>query len=209
MAKLPVMGNVKTRLAREVGLVRATYFYRHVMGSVVARLSASRRWQTLLAVAPDTAVAGRSWPAGPVRIPQGAGDLGTRMQRLLVCQPPGPVIVVGTDIPALEPRHIAQAFRLLGRHDVVLGPAADGGFHLVGYRRTRRAPRPFGGVRWSSAHTLADTLKNLRGTPVASAAELDDVDDAGSLARVAATAGRRLLPRADENVSDERDSASD
>ena len=58
-------------------------------------------------------------------------------------------------------RHIAAAFRLLGRHDLVFGPAEDGGFWLVGARRRPRLPPLFGQVRWSSPHALADTLADL------------------------------------------------
>ena len=53
---------------------------------------------------------------------------------------------------------VARAFQTLGGHDAVLGPAEDGGYWLVGQRRTPRTLRLFDAVRWSSAHTLADTL---------------------------------------------------
>ena len=96
--------------------------------------------------------------------------------------------MVGTDIPALGPSHIAAAFHLLGRHDVVFGPAADGGFWLVGARRSPRLPPLFGKVRWSNPHTLEDALANLpRGLGFGLAAPLEDVDDG--------EAYRRLMPR--------------
>jgi glycosyltransferase A (GT-A) superfamily protein (DUF2064 family) len=96
--------------------------------------------------------------------------------------------LVGTDIPSLGPRHIAEAFRLLGHHDVVFGPAADGGFWLVGARRSPRLPPLFGQVRWSSPHTLEDALAGLpRRVSVGIAATLQDVDDG--------EAYRRLMPR--------------
>ena len=102
--------------------------------------------------------------------------------------PPGPAVLVGTDIPSLGPRHIAEAFRLLGHHDVVFGPAADGGFWLVGARRSPRLPPLFGQVRWSSPHTLEDALAGLpRRVSVGIAATLQDVDDG--------EAYRRLMPR--------------
>jgi len=98
------------------------------------------------------------------------------MQRLFQLLPPGPVIIVGSDIPAIGPAHIARAFRLLGRADVVLGPARDGGYWLIGMKRIPRVLAPFASVRWSSRHALADTLVNLEGKRVAVAAELNDVD---------------------------------
>jgi glycosyltransferase A (GT-A) superfamily protein (DUF2064 family) len=107
------------------------------------------------------------------------------MQRLMDCAPPGPVVIIGTDIPDIARAHIAAAFRLLGRHDAVLGPAEDGGYWLVGLRRCPRILRPFGGVRWSSAHALGDTLGNLRGRSVALLPTLRDVDTAADLERYA------------------------
>ena len=59
---------------------------------------------------------------------------------------------------AVTAARIAEAFALLGRHDLVFGPAADGGFWLVG---CRHRPPDFGEVRWSSPHALEDTLANL------------------------------------------------
>jgi glycosyltransferase A (GT-A) superfamily protein (DUF2064 family) len=99
--------------------------------------------------------------------------------------PPGPVVLVGSDIPALRAGHVAHAFRLLGRNDFVFGPAGDGGFWLVGARRRKPMPRAlFAGVRWSTAQALADTLAGLpSGYSRGLADMLDDVDDAQDLRR--------------------------
>ena len=195
MAKQPVMGAVKSRLARQAGAPAAVRFYRHAVRTVTHRLGADPRWRTLLAVAPKASLGARVWPSGVGRIAQVRGDLGQRMQHLLEAPPPGRVIVIGTDIPDIALAHIARAFQLLGRHDAVLGPAEDGGFWLVGLRRVPRVLRPFEGVRWSAPQTLADTLANLAGTNlagtrVAFAATLSDVDTAGDLARLGPAAAR-------------------
>ena len=188
------MGRVKTRLAREIGSVQAAQFYRTTAAAVIARLSASTQWQTWLAVAPDGATGSACWPADVPRRGQGKGDLGQRMQRIMQWPGPGPIVIVGTDIPAIAPSDIAEAFRLLGRHDAVFGPAGDGGYWLVGIRRSPRVPDGFGAVRWSSANALSDTLANLAGLRIGLAATLDDVDDAAGLAVVRAWSGRRTLP---------------
>ena len=114
------------------------------------------------------------------------------MQRLFTRLPPGPVIIVGSDIPSIRPSHIAEAFRLLGGADAVLGPAPDGGYWLVGLKRTPRVPKPFAAVRWSGSHALSDTLANLKGRRVALAARLSDVDTAEDLRREGARAGRLI-----------------
>jgi glycosyltransferase A (GT-A) superfamily protein (DUF2064 family) len=118
------------------------------------------------------------------------------MQRIFDSLPPGPVVIVGTDIPGIRPAHIAAAFRRLGDHDAVLGPATDGGYWLVGLRRRPYALRPFARVRWSGSHALADTLANLEGRRVALVATLGDVDDARCLRLHAPDVGRRILTAA-------------
>ena len=132
----------------------------------------------------------RLWPRGVPIAAQGRGDLGTRMRRAVASCPPGPVVLVGSDIPALTASHIADAFRFLGDHDLVFGPAADGGFWLVGARRSPRLPPLFGPVRWSGPHALADVLRNLpRRVSVGFAARLDDVDDGAAYRRIAPRRG--------------------
>lgn len=103
-------------------------------------------------------------------------------------------MIVGTDIPGISGRHVAQAFRLLGRADAVLGPTPDGGYWLVGLRRSPRVRRPFAAVRWSSEHALADTVANLRDADVRYAATLPDVDDEAGWRAMRAWSGRSVLP---------------
>src|SRR4051812_39605323 len=107
------------------------------------------RWTAWVAVTPDGGRLPRL-PAGPRLRPQGAGDLGERMRRPMrrppVGLPPGPVVVIGSDIPGIRRHHIAEAFRVLGSHSFVFGPARDGGYWLVGARRRpAEAPDIFGG----------------------------------------------------------------
>src|SRR5436190_10836162 len=188
-ARAPTLGSGKRRLARDIGDVAALRFERLMLGRLLRRLVRDRRWRLRIAVTPDRARhRWRLWPGSIPIVGQGRGDLGERMRRALADCPPGPAVLIGTDIPALGPQHIAEAFRLLGRHDLVFGPAADGGFWLVGTRRSPRLPPLFGQVRWSSPHTLEDALGNLpRGVSAGFAATLDDVDNG--------KAYRRLAPR--------------
>ncbi len=197
MARAPRLGAVKRRLAREVGDLAAWRFYRATAATCLRRLAGDPRWRAWLALTPDGAArAGTGpWPPRCTLVPQGRGDLGARMGRLMRQLPPGPVVIVGSDVPGLRAEHVARAFRLLGDHDWVFGPAADGGYWLVGARRRRAAPRAFAGVRWSSAHALADTLENLAGSRIATLEPLADVDTAADLARASARQGVRLKPR--------------
>jgi rSAM/selenodomain-associated transferase 1 len=192
MVKEPRPGRVKTRLGREIGMTTAASWFRHAAAGLLRRV-ADRRWQMALAVSPDRdGMASRVWPADLPRLPQGAGDLGARMRRLLRVSP-GPVCVIGADIPALSRCHIARAFAALRGHDLVFGPAWDGGFWLVGARRVPAGL--FADVRWSGDQALADSLASVAGARVALVDRLRDVDTVADL-RAAPPPGRAtsLLP---------------
>jgi len=176
-AKAPRLGAVKTRLAKGIGMTAAWRFQRDTTKALLSRLR-SPRWRIMLSVSPDTfAIRGRFWDTRIPRKPQGAGDIGRRMAQAISSEGAGPVILIGSDIPAIERRHIDDAFRALGPADVVFGPAQDGGFWLVGFKQPKRARRAFRAVRWSSRHTLADTLAGFPGARIARVATLSDVDD--------------------------------
>ncbi|HEX3538019.1 MAG TPA: TIGR04282 family arsenosugar biosynthesis glycosyltransferase [Stellaceae bacterium] len=187
----PQLGAGKRRLARDIGELPALRFQRLMLQRLLRRLGRDRRWQLRLAVTPDRpTLHGVKLPAGVVVTRQGSGDLGARMRRALAACPPGPAVLIGSDIPALTASHIAEAFRLLGRHDLVFGPTSDGGFWLVGARRSQRLPPLFGPVRWSTPQALADTLANLPApVSVGYAARLDDVDDGAAWRREPITRG--------------------
>ena len=179
MAKRPLLGAVKTRLARSIGVVAATKFYRRTTLDLLRRLGDDPRWQTLLALSPDSAVHDEGiWPHGIPRIAQGPGDLEHRMGRLMRDLPPGPVVIIGSDIPDISRDHIAAAFTQLGKVDAVFGPSEDGGYWLVGLRRRPRIVEIFGNVRWSSEYALGDTLRNVdaAGLGVATLETLRDID---------------------------------
>jgi len=192
MAKLPIAGRVKTRLAREVGTVEATRFYRVTGRLLLMRLARQPFWTTHLAVSPDTGITSPVWPRHVRRIPQGGGDLGVRMHQPMRTLPPGPVCVVGTDIPAIRVADVRRAFRALGRCDAVFGPADDGGFWLVGMRRRPRLVFPYDGVRWSRSDTLAAVETNLSDVRFERTSRLSDVDNRADLVRCGSAIGRLI-----------------
>lgn len=183
MVKEPHPGRVKTRLGRDIGMVGAAWWFRHQTTRLIRRLT-DPRWRTVLAVSPDIeGLTSRVWPESVARIPQGGGDLGDRMGRLFRSLPPGPVVIVGADIPGITPAHIARAFAALGRADAVFGPAPDGGYWLIGLSRRQSVPAGlFRAVRWSSEHALADTEAGLQGLRITRIDRLRDIDTAADLA---------------------------
>lgn len=181
MVKEPVPGRVKTRLGQDIGMTNAAWWFRHQALSLIRRLQ-DPRWELIIAVSPEKAgMTSRIWPAHLPRHPQGHGDLGQRMARLLRGTAPGPACLIGADIPAISKTHIQDAFDALGRNDAVFGPATDGGFWLVGLKHPAAAPSSlFKNVRWSSEHALNDskaTLPDYRITDVAKLADIDTSDD--------------------------------
>lgn len=179
-ARAPRPGEVKRRLAAAIGDEAALAFYRANLSALLARLAADPRWRTRLLVTPDDAVSDDAlWPSHIERRAQGEGDLGVRMRRALAGAPPGPAALIGSDVPGIEPAHVAHAFAALERHGFVFGPSPDGGFWLVAAARKEPLPEAFlADVRWSSPCALADSLASLpRDATSCLVDELEDVDD--------------------------------
>lgn len=177
MVKVPRAGRVKTRLGRDIGMVPAAWWFRHQVTGLLRRVE-DKRWRTVLAVAPDVeGMQSRVWPAHLPRWPQGRGDLGVRMARMLRLVGPGPACLIGSDIPDVGKPQIAEAFQALGAYDAVFGPANDGGYWLIGLKHPRRQPPGFlQGVRWSSEHALTDSRATISDYSIAQVATLRDVD---------------------------------
>lgn len=190
MARVPRLRQGKRRLARDLGELATWRFQRRQLDGLLRRLNRPGCWRLWLCLTPDHL----AWP-GNISLPreteilrQGRGDLGQRMARPFHRLPPGPLVMIGADIPGIRADDIRQAFRSLGRRPWVFGPADDGGYWLIGARRRPATPTamrlPFDGVRWGSRHALADTLANLTPGEHALLRELIDVDTAADLARV-------------------------
>ncbi len=164
MAKAPRAGAVKTRLCPPLSEDHAALLAACFAQDVVAAVRAVCP-RVLLAYAP---LEGRSLlepllPPGLLWTPQRGETLGERMQGAFEAADTSgfsPLVMLGTDSPTLPPTFLDDALQLLttDRADVVLGPTEDGGFYLVGVRH------PFAGlfanVAWSTAQTLANTLRN-------------------------------------------------
>ena len=183
MVKEPRAGRVKTRLGADIGMTAAAWWYRHQLTGAIRRIN-SPKWILKLAVTPDSALHSPVWPLQIPCVAQGPGDLGRRMSQLFRAAPPGPAVIVGSDIPDLTASHIARAFRALGGNDAVFGPCLDGGYWLVGLRRaTPVPPMLFRNVRWSTPHALADSIATLPGRRIVMADMLGDVDRVDDLSR--------------------------
>ncbi len=181
MARVPQLGAVKKRLAREIGAVAAVRLYRKMLQICLA-LSCDHLWRTYIALTPDHI----AYPLIVPRVAQGHGNLGQRMERLArhtLRYGQGAVIFIGSDAPLIRPHHIRQALRGLQHHDVVFGPSCDGGYWLVGLRNP--ALMMFRNVRWSTPHALADTKENVGAKKILFLETLRDIDEKEDLLALA------------------------
>jgi hypothetical protein len=183
-ARTPRLGRVKSRLARDVGVVAAWQIYRQISSTVLRRLGRSHLWWCWLALdSRHPWRSGRVWPHGWRRVDQGSGDLGQRMARVARRLPPGPVVIAGSDVPNMGADDVQSAFRALHDHDFVFGPAMDGGYWLLGVKRRPIPHGLFAEVRWSSRNVLADTLANISNHPVAFLDLKEDIDTGAAFSR--------------------------
>jgi rSAM/selenodomain-associated transferase 1 len=185
--RAPAEGRVKTRLAATLGPRGALRVYRRLAMHAVAQARALAPGVSLrVHVEPAGEVdAVRAWLGdGPAYLPQAPGDLGGRMAAAFDAAFAGGarrVVIIGSDLPDLSAGLLRRAFGLLREAGAVVGPAADGGYWLLGLARP--IPAVFEGIAWSTGGVLAATLERLRaaGVEPARLPTLRDVDEAADL----------------------------
>ena len=184
-AKEPRPGHVKTRLAADIGPERAAGIYGEMGRGIVDRLRAGPFRRVVFFDPPEALPAVLEWldPGGLEFSPQVPGDLGTRLEAAVRegFRRAEAVVVVGTDAPDLDSELVTSAFERLKEVDLVLGPAADGGYYLLGLKS--EAPELFHGIPWSTPQVLATTLRRAKalGLSVSTLPSLSDVDTAEDL----------------------------
>jgi len=185
--RAPELGRVKTRLAAEIGAERALAAYR-ILGrrAVRAALGTGGCAEVRVHFTPAGSrdLVARWLGTGAELVPQVDGDLGARLSAAFgdaFASGRSPVIVIGSDIPGIDPSLIRRALVALRDADAVIGPAEDGGYYLLGLRSP--ASSVFERIEWSTERVLSQTLERLascRITPV-TLPELRDVDGAADM----------------------------
>jgi rSAM/selenodomain-associated transferase 1 len=193
-AREPVLGRVKTRLAAGIGSEAALATYRELLALTAAAVAAAQVPATVwLAEAPAESTLGPlasnlprpEWPGLPWRVQPAADSLGARMAHAFAeafAAGAGRVVIIGTDCPGLTASLLRQAFAQLATHDLVVGPATDGGYYLLGMKELHASL--FANKQWSTAAVLPATLADAErlGLRVAQLPTLADVDSARDLA---------------------------
>lgn len=182
-ARAPVPGRVKTRLAVAIGDQRAAALQAELLTRAVATAVDARVGPVTLCCLPDPAHACFKRAAadhGVALATQTGDDLGERMYRSLsaALAHSAAVMVIGCDCPFIDAGYLRQAAALLAREDVpvVIGPAVDGGYVLLGVSRLDASL--FGDMPWGSDQVLATTRERLRtlGWPWRELPPLNDID---------------------------------
>lgn len=184
LAKAPLPGLAKTRLARTVGDEVAATLARHLLEHALTTARDSGLAATLCG-APGghpllLELAGR---AGLGLTAQVDGDLGQRLAAAIeqALQAHDAVLVIGSDCPGLTVQHLQMAARQLQRHDAVFYPALDGGYALIGVRQVPAGL--FQAMPWSTREVMPETLRRMAalGWSVWSGEVLADIDTAEDL----------------------------
>lgn len=190
-AKAPQAGLAKTRLIPALGAQDAADLALRMLQHTLRQALAAKLGPVELCMSPgsdDPAWAGVALPAAVLRTDQGDGDLGQRMARAVerVAALGQPVLLMGTDCPALSAACIAEAAQALTRHDAVLVPVADGGYVLIGLHAP--CPAIFADMAWSTPDVAAVTLQRMAalGQRVWVGTTLHDIDEPVDLQHVPA-----------------------
>ncbi len=186
LAKAPLPGLAKTRLAPTLGLAGAARLAARLLQHTVAQALAADIGPVELCGEPDGHDPAFGSAIGSCQVllsAQGDGDLGQRMRRALhrALTAGDDVVLIGTDAPALDAAYLCQAAQALHGADAVFGPTADGGYALVGLRRPLDAL--FIDMPWSTDRVMALTRQRLAASDVrhVELPMLHDIDEPADL----------------------------
>jgi len=164
--KAPEKGRVKTRLAASLGNERALDLYRCFVEDTIGMLDRDGLRLLIFFTPPSSRSLIVAWLGDRYSlVPQEGEDLGRRMHHAFqtaFARGFNAAVIIGGDSPDLPCRIIDEALTALEDRDVVLGPARDGGYYLIGFRKGAFLPDAFFGISWSAPDVFAKTLAILR-----------------------------------------------
>jgi rSAM/selenodomain-associated transferase 1 len=161
--KAPLRGQVKSRLAAVLGQDAALALYRTFVLDILASIEKSGVPCIICYHPPDSGEIVKNWLGGRLpRFPQVGKDIGERMERAFrraFSEGVSRAVLVGSDIPDLPPELLNDALASLSENDAVIGPAKDGGYYLIGFRRETFLPDIFRGIAWSTDTVFSRTMQ--------------------------------------------------
>ncbi len=183
-AKEPCPGLVKTRLCPPLAPREAAALYQTCLAETIAAMS-GKHWRTTVFYAGSRAYFRQNFPGLPL-VPQASGPLGRRMDLALrhLLNEGERAVLIGSDSPDLPPHLVEEAFSQLRQAHLVIGPARDGGYFLIGERHHH--PQLFVNIPWSTAEVLPITRRRAfdLGIRTAELPVWEDLDDLAALRRL-------------------------
>lgn len=187
--RAPEKGQVKTRLSVRFSDEEILRLYE---GFVFDTLDAARTVSpiSLYGWPPETFEIIKRWTGEQFPVfPQQGNDIGEKMSTAFVeifqnnCLQ---ALLIGTDIPDISSDLLTQAFQGLDSHDLVIGPAKDGGYYLIGFNHDAFDPDLFSGIEWSTSSVFNETLEMIRQKDLSfyTLPELNDIDTPEDLAEL-------------------------
>jgi rSAM/selenodomain-associated transferase 1 len=170
----PAPGKAKTRLIPALGADGAAALHKRLTERMVGIVRAAGLPLEVRSTGAE-AQAFRDWLGDDISvIDQGEGDLGERLARTAQTTP---VLLLGADVPDVTPEHLTEAAALLARQPLVIGPAEDGGYWLLGL--SAPMPQLFTGIAWGTETVFAETVARAASPPalLPMLADLDRPDD--------------------------------
>ena len=189
MIKYPDPGRVKTRLAGDIGTEKAALICREITERVMKQtMPDAGKYERIVFYDPqEKARDFVAWLPNEKFIAQTGSDVGERMDnaiRYMLENGAKKAVITGADIPDLTSDIIIQAFEILDHSDVVVGPAHDGGYYLIGMKTL--VPELFFNITWSTGNVFSETIRVLKHSgkscgvlPVLS--DLDTIEDLGHI----------------------------
>lgn len=178
--RFPEAGRTKTRLIPILGAVGAATLQRQLTEKTLRQATAFSELHGLpleVHFAGGDEVAMQQWLGPHSFRRQSAGTIGDRMNHAFAqafADGRAQVVLIGTDCPGLSEEILQQAFLALRDSDLVLGPAMDGGYYLIGLNQSR--PFLFNDIAWGTASVLQQTLAKAKFLNVSQLALLHDID---------------------------------
>jgi len=177
-AKVPQLGKVKTRLAKDIGDSEALRVYTGFLEKLISEHS-NQEYKLIVYFASDEKEMDKYYSS--IKVQKGK-DLGERLFNCFETELSDfdKVIVIGSDHPTISSSDILEAFSVLDSNDVVIGPAEDGGYYLIGMKQFHDL---FEGIAWSTSEVLKQTLEKCKDLNAGLLEKKFDIDTSEDLKR--------------------------
>lgn len=196
--KYPEPGLVKTRLAKDIGNEKATVLYKSFVETILRATDDNNFKRIIFYTPPDKKDEMNEWLGNDIEMyPQKGSNLGERLYnafRFTFDEGAKKAVVIGTDSPLLDKKIALEAFKELDKNECVIGPAADGGYYLLGLSRLCR--EIFHNIDWGTDKVYSQTLQALKGAGLGYCAleENFDIDEAADLKKLPKILLDKMIP---------------